>query len=190
MEILNSLDPTTLDRLQKFSAQLSTAMRTFSKLVVSLQKFGTKSSDYGLDHELDESLEEWIFSPMCRWGKNHAEDVATWFLGGRYRADRCKNTWKLEGNDVENRHGWKKIPNSELDMLYETYCDIVEESKDCVESAKHLGNSLWKRVRPGKRVRAENITRSTPVSMKEFVEVMKERHLALPALRSLNIPCM
>ena len=53
MEFVASLDDKTLDRLHKFSTQMSTALRTFSKLVISLKKNGTKSPRNGLEHTSD-----------------------------------------------------------------------------------------------------------------------------------------
>ena len=44
MEFLANLDEPTLNLLHKCTTQLSTALRTFSKLVVSLQKPGDKKS--------------------------------------------------------------------------------------------------------------------------------------------------
>jgi len=188
MDFLASLDENTLDRLQKFSAQMSTAMRTFSKLIVSLKKIGTKSSDYALDHDSysdtePETLVDWIFSKRCGWKQTHGKDVALWFLGGKYRADRCGNTWFRVGDNVEARSSWQKVPNSQIMTLYETYGDMFDESRELVENAKP---SWMKRIRPGKRLRKENIILATQIDMKEFVEIMKERHKALPPLRRIT----
>ena len=185
MELLAHLDDKTLDRLHKFSTQMSTALRTFSKLVISLKKIGTKSPRNGLDHTSDsgKTLVNWIFSKHCGWKRCHGNDLAVWFLGGMYRADRCGNTWKLVGDEIETRSSWRKIPNSQIKTLHDTYCDIVEESKELVENAT---SSLFERIRPGKRLRKHNITFAKPIGLKKFVEIMKERHKQLPPLRRVT----
>ena len=130
-----------------------------------------------------ETLVDWIFSKRCGWKQTHGKDVALWFLGGMYRADRCGNTWFKVGDNVETRSSWRKIPNSQVLTLYETYGDMFEESRELVENAKP---SWLKRIRPGKRLRKENIILATQIHMKEFVEIMKERHKELPPLRRIT----
>mgnify|MGYP006982513365 CR=1 FL=1 len=126
---------------------------------------------------------DWIFSKHCGWKRCHGNDLAVWFLDGKYRADRCGNAWILTGDDIKSRSSWRKIPNAQIKILHDTYSDLLEESRDLVENAK---TSWLERVRPGKRFRKQNIILARPVGMTKFREIMKERHKELPPLRRVT----
>ena len=192
MEFLANLDEPTLHLLHKCTTQLSTALRTFSKLVLSLQKTGDKKSTPRTPEITCPVLKEtakirekgqlvqWIFSKKCGWRLCHGKDVAKWVQNEKYRADRCGSTWKLIGPNPEHRASWRKIPNSEVKTLYATYTDTLEESKELVENPQP---GWLERIRPSKAARHKNILNSTQMSEREFVKLMKELHNKLPPLR-------
>jgi len=196
MEFLANLDEPTLNLLHKCTTQLSTALRTFSKLVVSLQKPGDKKSTPRTPEITCPVLKEtakirekgqlvdWVFSKKCGWRMCHGKDVAEWLLDGKYRADRCGSTWKLIGPNPKHRSSWRKIPNSEVKTLYEMYTLTFDESKELVENATH---DWLERIRPSKAARNKNILKSTPICFKEFVKLMKEHHNKLPPLRGFVV---
>jgi len=193
------IDDDTLGKIEKCAAQFSTAFRSFSKLIVSLRKKGSESSDYGAtmseSEESDEPSEDvpepdfksWLFTRSCPWGPAHATDVAQ-FLIGNYRGDRNKNFWKMRsGADPKNRQSWKKISMTSVVMLYSTYTDLLRQSKEIANSEKTADSELWQNLHTSKKTRIFRLdcVRNRPISYKEFVNIMRDRHDGLPALRKL-----
>jgi len=197
------IDDETLAKIEKCAAQFSTAFRSFSKLIVSLRKNGSESSDYGatMSETEDEKSEcsepsedapepdfkTWLFSRECPWGPYHATDVAD-FLIGNYRGDRNKNFWKMRsGEDPKNRKSWKKISMTSVVMLYSTYTDLLRQSKMFVAAEKVADSELWQNLHTSKKSRVFRLdgVRNRPISYKEFVDIMRNRHDGLPALRKL-----
>lgn len=193
------VDDETLARMEKCAAQLSTAFRTFSKLIVSLRKNGSESSDYGAtmsdSAESDEPSEDapepdfksWLFSKDCPWGPYHATDVAD-FLIRNFRGDRNKSFWKMRsGDDPKNRKSWKKIAETSVVKLYSTYADLLRESKKIAVAERFADSELWQKLHTSKKTRLFRLggPLNRPISYKAFVDIMRNRHDSLPALRKL-----
>ena len=193
-----TLDDETLKRMEKCAAQFSTALRTFSKLLVSLRKNGTKIPVYGLDHGPetpdDESSESdapefdlvgWLFSKLCVWGPYHNEDVAKFLTYHKYRADRNNNFWKRSGYDWKKRRNWKKVSEATIQNLYTSYTDLVRKSVIVAKQEKDNDSDLWKSIHSGKQSRLFRLSQANNrlLSYKAFVKVMIEHHNDLPALR-------
>ena len=112
-------DPIILRKLEKGFAQMSTALRTFSKvcglLVVESEQKVPISRETGEESEQKvpisseaesepgpavlwyNELETWLFSKDCRWGPEHALYVAKFCIGKRYRADNLGGCWRYDG---------------------------------------------------------------------------------------------
>jgi len=197
------VDDETLAKMEKCAAQFSTAFRTFSKLIVSLRKNGSESSDYGgtMGETEDEKSEcsepsedapepdfkSWLFSKDCPWGPYHATDVAD-FLISNYRGDRNKSFWKMRsGDDPNNRKSWKKIAETSVVMLYSTYTDLLRQSKLFAAAEKVANSELWQSVHGCKKTRIFRLSGplNRPISYTKFVKIMRDRHDSLPALRRL-----
>ena len=119
--ILN--DPIILKKLEKGLEQMSTALRTFSKvcgllmveseLLLPTSQSGEPapvdekdqpassdsdetSSESQPPLQWDKELQSWMFKES-HWGPEHALHVAQFCIGKRYRSDHLKNFWRFTG---------------------------------------------------------------------------------------------
>ena len=186
MEFLNNLDEETLDRIAKCACQFSTALRTFSKVVVSLKKSGTKSpeiseSETSVVTNNHEQLVDWLFS-SCKWGPNYAQNVAEQISTG-YRADRMKNLWRLTGEDECDRRDWTKQPFTQVKKLHDLYKTELPELSESILEQKKEQTPLWTKLHVHKRKRLYRTQNVVPITFTEFRKMLVTRHDELPSLR-------
>ena len=183
MEFLQNLDEEMLDRIAKCACQFSTALRTFSKVVVSLKKTGTKKpqTERELVTDNHEQLVDWLFL-SCKWGPNFNRNVAEQISTG-YRADRMKNAWKLTGEDECNKKHWTKTPFTNIKKLHDLYKRELQDLSTLILKQKEQETPLWTKLRAQKQNRLYRTQDICPITFPEFRKMLVTRHDELPSLR-------
>ena len=197
MQMLREIDSETLKQMSKCASQFSTALRTFSKVMLSLSKLGTKSPekiDTGDVLSRDPQPEipkpdvsqpeiskliEFAFTRECVWGKTFSRGVAT-FVTQNLRADRLKNVWKLKGSDKTNRKHWKKVPFSAITSEYQLYVKKLGILTGVIENEKAHRTARFCNLKLQKQ---ERVFPTEPITMKEFRQVLLHNHQELTPLR-------
>jgi len=204
-QLLN--DPEILTKLEKGLAQMSTALRTFSKicglLVVKSKNFSeipqsrdktspdTSDSDESFESEPEwnTGITNWLFSKDCHWGPEHAKNVAKYAIGKNWRADSFKNVWRYVGPsnglpvETSNRTNWEKVSMATVQQLYDSYCNELENLKECLFHNKRKNTKLWRELRCSRQRRVNNVTSAKGISLKAFRKIMQENHSEMPPLR-------
>jgi len=202
-------NPEILAKLQKGLEQMSTSLRTLSKICGLLMQPGAEfpdptQSDQPASSDSDESSSEplppalkwdkeitnWLFSKECRWGPKHAKHVAEYAIGKKWRADSLGHVWMytgpshgLEPVQVENRQNWRKTTMCKLEELYDKYCDELENAKEYLIHNKAKDTGWWREVRCTRQRRLHNVIKAKPIRLKDFIKIMQELHCELAPLR-------
>ena len=150
-----------------------------------------------------------VLSPHCKvwleeidqgystWNDTtHGMEVALYFLGKRWRADRQGNFWNYVGplaldkitglnptltNLEERSRYWTRVSRNIITQLYEEYKEhLGHMGLYVMKLAKNAGPE-WNRLLKQKRL--PNVAMAAPVSEKAFVKIMKENHTTFPSLR-------
>ena len=196
-QIKFEMDPQILKKLEKGMAQLSTGLRTLSKVCGLLSGVGEKKIP-----ELPETepkfpilkptpfqlflRKERFFNPISflknprtLWGITPCNDVLNWVFRSELRSDRFKNAWVLFGKK------WGKISQRQYDELFQAAEVFYEECQFAVGSCKSLEEFRkylkFPEFKQSKWERRDNWGKElTRAHMTTFT---REKHDELPSLR-------
>ena len=209
--ILN--DPVIMAKLSKGLGQMSTCLRTFSKICDLLVVKSRESNEISqsrdvlsqpIENDSDSSEPEevhlewntetkkWLFSKESRWGPTHGKDLAKFAIGKKWRADSCKHFWRFVGPyhqlnptpvQISNRENWRKVSENKVELLYQTYCNELENLKEILFNNKRKNTKLWRDLRCSKQRRVNNVINAKEISLKAFQKIMRDNHCDMPPLR-------
>ena len=204
-QIKFEMNPQVLKKLEKGLAQLSTGLRTLSKVCGLLSEVGDKkipevpepgqkvpepgalvpNSPFDLFKQ-DEGFQSrlrrvsfFLMMPHNRWGITPYDDVLKWLFRKKLRSDRFKNAWVHVGNN------WGKISQRQYEDLfqaaevfYEECQYALEECNSLAEFRKYLKCPEFKKSKWERRQHwKKELTRA------HMTEFTREVHDELPSLR-------
>jgi hypothetical protein len=202
------MNPQVLKKLEKGLAQLSTGLRTLSKVCGLLSEVGDKKipkkpssgqkvpatdvvpkklkptsfdlfkKDEGFQSRL-ERVSFFLMMPRNKWGITPYNDALKWLFGDYLRSDRFKNAWVLVGKK------WGKISQRQYEDLFQVaevfYDECQYQLGECNSLAEFRKYLKYPEFKESKWERRQHWKKElTRAHMTEFT---REVHDELPSLR-------
>ena len=185
-------------KMEKCTAQFSTAFRSLSKVLGMWGQIGTKipATDSADDEKMNISEPEfgnsapdfsaWEKLVRCRWGVYHTTDFAKQYIFD-LRANNARNVWRLNGGDPNTRSDWFRVADHVVQERYNLYTEEMLEMRLAVLHHKREDTDLWNEVHRIKQARVYRVIEAEAISLKDFYKLLQNRHAELPALRGLLV---